>query len=192
MADTEHINFMKNLMDKMENTDSSKPSSSKIAKTTASGKDIIMENILDKFTKAVEQSASDLIKKEDPPIVVDEDKVVTSKWIIENVGKPSGEVDYAVKDRKSGNTIVEGLYTYTIANKFAELLNEGYVVNSGKFQELLALNQVFESKFEETQAYKQRLNTANEAFKIDLYEAKLQTAKDKAFEVLQKIQSFDK
>ena len=84
------------------------------------------------------------------------------------------------------------MYTYTIANKFAELLNEGYVVNSGKLQELLALNQVFESKFEETQAYKQRLNTANEAFKIDLYEAKLQTAKDKAFEVLQKIQSFDK
>tara|TARA_B100001287_G_C22665160_1_gene522455 strand:- start:459 stop:1028 length:570 start_codon:yes stop_codon:yes gene_type:complete len=189
MADTENINFMKNLMSKMEGKSTSSTAGKK---TTAGGKDIIMEQILDKFTKAVETSASDVIKKEDPPVVVDEDKVVTTKWIIENVGKGSGEVDYVVKDRKSGNIIVEGLYTYTIANKFAQLLNKGHVVNSSKFQELLALNQVFESKFEETQAYKQRIKTANEAFKIDLYEAKLQTAKDRAFEVLQKIQSFDK
>jgi len=187
MADTEHINFMKNLMNKMEGNSTSKTDGKK---TTASGKDIIMEDILDKFTKAVEQSASDVVKENDPPIVIDEDKVVTTNWIIENVGAPNGDVSYSVKDRKSGNVVAEGLFTYTIANKFAQLLNNGDLINSGKFQELLALNQVFESKFAETQAYKQRLKTTNEPFKVDLYEAKLQTAKDKAFDVLTKIQKF--
>ena len=177
MADTENVNFMKNLMSKIEGNSTS---SDKGKKTTASGKDIIMENILDRFTKAVEQSASDVVKENDPPVVVDEDKVVTSKWVIENDGAPNGEVSYSVK----------GLFTYTIANKFAQLLNEGNVVNSNRFQELLSLNQVFESKFAETQAYKQRLNTTNDTFKIDLYEAKLQQSKDRAFEVLTKIQKF--
>lgn len=187
MADTENVNFMKNLISKMEGNSTS---SDKGKKTTASGKDIIMENILDRFTKAVEQSASDVVKENDPPVVVDEDKVVTSKWVIENDGAPNGEVSYSVKDRKSGNIVAEGLFTYTIANKFAQLLNEGNVVNSNRFQELLSLNQVFESKFAETQAYKQRLNTTNDTFKIDLYEAKLQQSKDRAFEVLTKIQKF--
>lgn len=187
MTDTSNINFMKNLLNKIDNKDTSKSTGTK---KTSSGKDVIMEEILDKFTKAVEQSASDVVKKEDPPVVVDEDKVVTSKWIIENVGKHTGDVDYVVKDRKSGNIIVEGLYTYTIANKFAKLLNNGHVVNSSKFQELLSLNQVFESKFNETQAYKERLNTAKDTFKIDLYEAKLQQSKDRAFEVLTQIQKF--
>lgn len=187
MADTQNINFMKKLMSKMENTSTSNTSTSK---KTSSGKDIIMEDILDKFTKAVEQSASDVVKETDPPVVVDEDKVVTSRWIIENVGASTGDVSYSVKDRKSGSIVAEGLFTYTIANKFAQLLNNGHVINSNKFQELLSLNTIFESKFAETQAYKQRLKTTNDLFKIDLYEAKLQQSKDRAFEVLTKIQKF--
>ena len=112
---TANIDFMKNLLNRVEgNTTPSDENK------TSSGKDIIMENILDRFTKAVEDSASNVIIENDPPVVVDEDKVVTTNWIITNEGTDD-EFNYTVKDRKSGSVVAEGLYTYTIANKFAEV-----------------------------------------------------------------------
>lgn len=181
---TANIDFMKNLLNRVEgNTTPSDENK------TSSGKDIIMENILDRFTKAVEDSASNVIIENDPPVVVDEDKVVTTNWIITNEGTDD-EFNYTVKDRKSGSVVAEGLYTYTIANKFAELLNNGHTVNSSKFQQLLSLNNVFESKFDEVNAYKQRLKQTKDVFKTDLYEAKLQTSKDKAFDLLAQIKKF--